>query len=122
MKERYYASSAWRRLAAAIKRRDGYQCQICGDRRGDPYCVLNAHHVIPRSAGGPNEPWNLITVCDLCHAVLTPSWERPWFGDGHDENVSAMREEFNAFLALQPAARKERQAAVWARLGITAVR
>ena len=27
------------------------------------------HHLLPRSAGGSDEPSNLITLCDGCHAA-----------------------------------------------------
>jgi ATP-dependent DNA helicase RecQ len=30
------------------------------------------HHLLPRSAGGTNEPSNLITLCDGCHAARHP--------------------------------------------------
>ena len=29
-------------------------------------------HIIPKCAGGSNEPDNLISVCRRCHAILTP--------------------------------------------------
>ena len=39
-----------------------------------PYCrsrgPLHAHHVIFRSRGGPDDPWNRTTLCDACHALL----------------------------------------------------
>lgn len=33
----------------------------------------DVHHLIPRSAGGEDEPANLITLCDACHAARHPN-------------------------------------------------
>jgi hypothetical protein len=58
----------------AIKRqvwaRDGRRCQECGI----PVAVRGGakpqtHHMIPPSAGGPDDPANLITLCQPCHAT-----------------------------------------------------
>ncbi len=40
--------------------RDGWRCQVPGCRSR---AHLNAHHVIFRSRNGPDERWNLVTVC-----------------------------------------------------------
>ncbi len=40
--------------------RDGWRCQVSGCRSR---AHLNAHHVIFRSRNGPDERWNLVTVC-----------------------------------------------------------
>jgi len=47
--------------------RDGWRCQApgCGSR-----AHLNAHHVIHRSRNGPNEGWNLVTICRACHEMI----------------------------------------------------
>lgn len=116
MKRRsYYSSWRWKKLSSLVKRRDGIQCQICGDRKGNPYCVLHAHHIVPRSQGGPDEPENVITLCDLCHAVVTKRWHKPWFGELTDQKkreLEWIRQEFLEFLALDPEARVARQALV----------
>jgi 5-methylcytosine-specific restriction endonuclease McrA len=54
-------------LKAAVKARDGYTCQLCGQRK-KPW-ELRAHHVIPRRHPyrGTNTAKNLISVCDPCH-------------------------------------------------------
>ena len=40
---------------------------------------LEVHHIYYRSHGGPDEPWNLITLCRGCHeaahAGLLPDWQ-----------------------------------------------
>ena len=45
-----------------IKERDYYRCRACGYGQN-----LHVHHIIYRSHGGPDEPWNLITLCKRCH-------------------------------------------------------
>jgi hypothetical protein len=43
--------------------RDNYRCAVpgCRARRN-----LQSHHIAFRSAGGPDEPWNRLTLC-ACH-------------------------------------------------------
>jgi 5-methylcytosine-specific restriction endonuclease McrA len=120
LKTTYYQTWNWRKLATVVKGRDKFQCQICGDRRGDPYCVLHAHHIIPYPVG-PNTPKNVITLCDLCHAVVTPRWHRPWFGQLNPERrieLESCRQEFVNFLALESRARLHRQDLLWTNFGI----
>jgi 5-methylcytosine-specific restriction endonuclease McrA len=38
-------------------------CYSCGESD----TRLDVHHIIPLSAGGTNESWNLMTLCDSCH-------------------------------------------------------
>jgi hypothetical protein len=47
-----------------VLRRDGYRCRQCGD--GGP---LDVHHLVPRAAGGSNDPSNLIALCPTCHGL-----------------------------------------------------
>ena len=51
-------------LCHRVVERDNYRCTVpgCSARRD-----LHAHHVIWRSRGGPDEEWNLTTVCDTHH-------------------------------------------------------
>lgn len=51
--------------------RDGYQCRECGVLcwRED----ADVHHLIPRSLGGSDDPSNLVTLCDGCHAAFHPN-------------------------------------------------
>lgn len=53
-----------------VHRRDNYTCRDC-DRilRNYPQ-ALDVHHIILRRDGGPNEDWNLVTLCKTCHIVL----------------------------------------------------
>lgn len=45
-----------------IKRRDAGRCRWCSSARN-----LEVHHITYRSSGGPDEDWNLITLCLECH-------------------------------------------------------
>ena len=57
----------WRRTRENILRRDKFKCVECGkpcDRD-----EADIHHLLPHSADGSDEPSNLITLCDGCHAA-----------------------------------------------------
>src|SRR5688572_15347241 len=63
--------AAWLAVCKAVDARDGRQCRCC-DKRSDPEAAGlltrgHRHHIIYRSAGGPDEAWNLITLCASCH-------------------------------------------------------
>jgi len=67
-KPTYYDSAAWHVLATACKERDGHRCRQCKRRRRG--MILHAHHIIPRSAGGPDTLDNLATLCRRCHETV----------------------------------------------------
>lgn len=54
-----------------VLKRDGFRCRQCGVRceRLD----ADVHHLIPRSLGGSDDPSNLVTLCDGCHAAHHPN-------------------------------------------------
>ena len=74
--------------------RDGFRCTApgCTARRN-----LQSHHIVFRSHGGPDEPWNRTTLCAFHHlrgihartiscsgrapAASSPSWSRRPTGD-----------------------------------------
>ena len=62
----------WRKIAAKIRKRDNYTCQICGlKHKGRP--ALHVHHIVSlREFNGDyekaNQSNNLITLCPDCHA------------------------------------------------------
>jgi hypothetical protein len=101
-----------------VKVRDCEQCQICGDRRGDPYTVLHAHHIIARAKSGPDDDTNLITLCDLCHAVVTPRWHKGWFPNATVEELEQNREDYEWFLTLPTDRRVCVRDSLWATFGI----
>lgn len=47
---------------------DNWRCQSWGCGRQDG---LQVHHIIPKSKMGPNEPWNMITLCSFHHTLIT---------------------------------------------------
>lgn len=49
-------------LCKSILQRDRYKCRSCGLRNN-----LHVHHIVFRSQQGPDEAWNLITICNGCH-------------------------------------------------------
>lgn len=61
-----------------VLERDGSCCRICGRFVEHPAL----HHVRYRSEGGPNEPWNLVTVGWLpghdCHLPIAHANKRLW--------------------------------------------
>ncbi len=107
-----------------IKQRDKYQCQICGDWQGKEYdngvrVEVQAHHIIYKSDDGETIPINLITLCDLCHAVLHPEeWRAYWEDKGTEENMGSVKEEFDEYVKLSSEERAKRQKLVWNRFGI----
>lgn len=65
------AEATWRSVCKLVDARDGKACRCC-DRRSDPDAsgLLtrgHRHHLIYRSAQGPDESWNLLTLCHQCH-------------------------------------------------------
>lgn len=70
--EREAADDAkWRACCKVVDLRDGRQCRCC-DRKSDPETsgLLkrgHRHHIQYRSAGGPDESWNVVTLCAFCH-------------------------------------------------------
>ncbi|MFM9108339.1 MAG: RecQ family ATP-dependent DNA helicase [Chloroflexota bacterium] len=58
------ADARWREARGIVLARDGRRCAACGASAG-----LHIHHLVPRALGGPDEPANLIVLCDGCHAA-----------------------------------------------------
>lgn len=52
-------------LRFEVFKRDSFKCQYCG--RSAPDVILEVDHIVPVSAGGSNEPINLITSCRDCN-------------------------------------------------------
>jgi len=61
----------WRAVRAVVLARDSHVCRACGETcsQGE----ADVHHLIPRAAGGVDDPANLITLCDGCHAAHHPN-------------------------------------------------
>lgn len=52
-------------LRKAILQRDSHTCQQCGDKDN-----LHVHHIVYRGNGGTDDPDNLTTLCETCHAEV----------------------------------------------------
>ncbi|WP_254535924.1 HNH endonuclease [Halomarina litorea] len=74
-----------------VLERDGHTCQRCGcDVEGghrESNQSAEVHHLIPRSAGGPDANQNLVTLCWLCHQKA--HWD---MGDLHETAPSVLEE------------------------------
>ena len=63
-------TAEWDDLRRRVLQRDGYRCAGCdGDLKVDG---AHVHHLLPRAAGGPDEPSNLTSLCPMCHAAVHP--------------------------------------------------
>jgi ATP-dependent DNA helicase RecQ len=60
----------WRAAREVALRRDGRRCAECGEAEPSQ---LDVHHCVPRANGGSNDPGNLLTLCDGCHAARHPN-------------------------------------------------
>ena len=60
----------WKTARQSVLVRDNHRCvecaTVCASDEAD------VHHLIPRSAGGTDQPSNLVTLCDGCHAAHHP--------------------------------------------------
>ena len=63
-------SPDWTEVRAGILLRDHQRCVACGISCRD--ADADVHHLLPRSAGGTDEPANLVTLCDGYHAAHHP--------------------------------------------------
>jgi len=71
-------------LTWRVYQRDGWLCQSPGCRSIGP---LHAHHIWWRSAGGPDEPWNLISLCEPCHRMVHAKAMVIVLGRGPEDHV-----------------------------------
>ena len=60
-------------LAAVLEAAD-YECQRCSGLYD-----LEAHHYLPKSRGGPDEPSNGICLCRKCHRGVHDHTLHDWF-------------------------------------------
>jgi predicted HNH restriction endonuclease len=52
-------------LKQAIMSRDAWKCRFCKIRNN-----LHVHHIVFRSEQGPDQTWNLVTLCESCHSAV----------------------------------------------------
>lgn len=107
--------------------RDRHQCQICGDILPVSFGRLEVHHITFRCHGGTDDAENLITLCDLCHAVLHDHMDPAWVGlpkfppEERKEAEQVLREardEFDDYLKLPKQTRNSIQQKFWSGFGI----
>lgn len=64
------ADAKWRSCCKIVDGRDHRRCRACL-KRTDPNAIglqrAHRHHMERRGASGPNESWNVITLCAVCH-------------------------------------------------------
>ena len=110
-----------------VRIRDRQQCQICGTTLPVPFWRLEVHHIVYRSQEGSGNVENLITLCDLCHAVIHAHMGPAWVGlfklswDEQNEAKQLLdhaREEFDSYLRLPAEKRHRIQKELWAEWGI----
>lgn len=56
------------KLRHRVFERDNFQCKDCGRTPRKEKVQLQAHHLVPVTEGGKNDPDNLVTLCSDCHA------------------------------------------------------
>jgi hypothetical protein len=107
--------------------RDKHQCQICGEVLPVPYGRLEVHHIVHRCKGGTDDLENLVTLCDLCHAVIHPHMGPAWVGlskspiEKQAQNRLVLKhaqEEFENYLRLPIEERGCIQKELWAQWGV----
>lgn len=59
----------WRLVRASVLSRDRFTCQRCAKRSASGK-GLSIHHIMPRDRGGPDDLYNLITLCHKCHDTV----------------------------------------------------
>lgn len=70
IRRRIYINVRQRREASGLKRtriymRDRFRCQYCGEKKAASKLTLD--HILPRSRGGDNSPFNVVTACTSCN-------------------------------------------------------
>jgi hypothetical protein len=63
----YAGNTSWDKKSEEIRGRDKDKCQACGAEWAPGDSTYHAHHMVTRAEGGPDEDWNLVTLCPQCH-------------------------------------------------------
>jgi len=75
------------RIRREVLARDRHQCR----RKGCNHTrFLEIHHIIPRAAGGTNDPENLVTLCTACHELWHVLEQRNREGVQQDGDLNVM--------------------------------
>lgn len=62
-------SKRLRRVARAVRERDGHRCVYCGASRESSGTHLHFDHIVPRSSGGTDAAHNLVLACLPCNSA-----------------------------------------------------
>lgn len=62
--------TAWDKLRKVILTRDKHLCQPCM-KKGRVTPARTVNHIKPKAQGGTDDPDNLESICDPCHAEET---------------------------------------------------
>lgn len=88
-----------------IFKRDGFRCKYCGASPLGATLVVKLHadHVTPKSGGGSNEPYNLITACIDCNLGKSdvPLDEKKFRSEFASEEEKEHAEQIRAYLVAQ---------------------
>src|SRR2546426_7165781 len=60
------STQPWDEVRAVVLARDNRRCKQCGELCAEG--EADVHHLVPRAAGGIDDPANLITLCDGCRS------------------------------------------------------
>lgn len=86
----------WRRLAEAIRDRDGRKCRRCGTTEVDNRAKLSVDHTRPwrtfENKAEANDPSNLVSLCKACHSRKTVTVERAYLRGDRVEFMRWLRE------------------------------
>lgn len=107
-----------------VKQRDNNRCQICGDPNGKRYdsgvvVDTTVHHIIHKCMGGQTIPENLVTLCDLCNAVIHDQRWKEYFGSkGTPENLKEIQQNYEKYLKLPYNERETTKEKIWKELRV----
>ena len=108
-----------------VKQRENSRCQICGDRDGKIYdsgviSEAQVHHIVYKNKGGGNKPDNMVTLCDLCHAVIHEQRWKEYFGNkGTSENMDSIKQNYELYLILPYEKREKIKSELWKQFRIS---
>lgn len=69
----------WARIRTAVLERDGWQCAYCQKHLEGRDATVD--HITPKTAGGGDEPENLIAACRRCNGIKSDQMfaRMPWY-------------------------------------------
>jgi len=69
----------WKKLRKLVWERDCGICQVCGAKIKPS--TYHCGHIVDRCIGGPDEPGNLLVMCEFCNQVKPIHETREEFDD-----------------------------------------